>query len=345
MRIVTSSKTFIKSEFSKEEELEGVVYSNVEYIFGEEAIYIPQKSLATTSGVGTVPDGIVIDLAAERWYIVEVELAKHGTWNHIAPQVSKQLVAADNPQTRRELTKITLREIENSENWMKRFSEKKIPLTRIQQLLERVMEKEPTIVVPIDAIPPDLEEWAKTLKPEFVPIVIEKYVESGGSEIAYRIASGSITASPQASDEEAETTDKPITEEEFLKRSDEPGKIMYDRLKQLAKEKGCKIEARTRSFSFYIVKGAKKFCPIVIWPNHTTILKWNLKEENGITPDLLSKFREKIMRIENLANKYDTMKEPTISTKAGDISEYEIDLFVSAVRELIEPTKIKLQYT
>lgn len=337
MRIVTGSKTFIKSEFNNEEELENVVHSNVEYIFGEEAIYIPQKSLATASGVSTVPDAIVIGLAAERWYIVEVELAKHGTWNHIAPQVSKQLVAADNPQTRRELTKITLREIEKSENWMKKFSEKKIPDIRIQELLERIMEKEPIIVVPIDAIPPDLEEWAKALKREFIPIEIEKYVESGSSEIAYRIASGSITAPPQPPDEESEQIERPITEEEFLKLCDEPGKIMYHRLKQLAKEKGCKIEAKTQAFSFYIVNGVERFCPIVIWPTHTTIVKWNLKEENGITPDLLLKFRDKIMRIENLANKYGTMKMPTVSTKEGDISEYEIDLFVSAVRELMEP--------
>ncbi len=335
MRIVIGSKTFIKSEFENEEELEDVVNSNVKYIFGEEAIYIPQKSLETTGGVSTIPDAIVIDLAAERWYIVEVELAKHGTWNHIAPQVSRQLVAADNQQTRHELTKITLREIENSDHWMKKFSEKNIPPIRIQELLERVMGNDPIIVLPIDKIPPDLEEWAKTLKRDFFSVEIEKYVESGGSEIAYKIPSGNLI--PPSPPPETEQTERPITEGEFLKLCDEPGKIMYHRLKQLAKEKGCKIEAKTQAYSFYIVNGVERFCPIMIWPTHATIVKWNLKEENGITTDQLLRFRDTIMRIENLANKYDTMKMPTVSTKEGDISEYEIDLFVSAVSELIQP--------
>jgi len=108
MRIILGSRLFKKAEFDEESELEKAVSSNPSVVFGEEVIYIPQKAIETVGGAGTVPDGIVINPPAERWYIVEVELARHGTWGHIAQQVSRQIVAADNPRTKKETLKTVL---------------------------------------------------------------------------------------------------------------------------------------------------------------------------------------------------------------------------------------------
>jgi len=73
MRIIVGSRVFLKDQFKDEDELERVVQSHYDSIFGDEAIYVPKKSLETSGGVGTVPEAIVIDLSAEKWYIIEME--------------------------------------------------------------------------------------------------------------------------------------------------------------------------------------------------------------------------------------------------------------------------------
>ena len=49
-----------------------------------------------------------IDIESEEWFMVEAELATPGTWQHIAPQVSKQLAATDSQATRDSLLKVCL---------------------------------------------------------------------------------------------------------------------------------------------------------------------------------------------------------------------------------------------
>lgn len=337
MRFIFDSKIFIKSSFKDENELEKVVQSNYESIFGEDVIFIPQKSIETEDGFGTIPEAIVINFSAKKWYIVEVELARHDIWGHIVRQISMQIVAADNPKMRHELIRIGLREIEKSMEWKKKLGEKGIAEIRIQRFLEEIMENAPIIILPIDDIPKDIIDWGKTLKRDFVPIMIEKYV--AGDDIAYRIASDRFFALP-------EEKDQPIkggmitTEEQFLKQCEMPGQTLYRQLKKLAEEKGHKFEPRTKGFSYYVIhRNGEKFCPLTLWPTGVTILKWNLTEKNGVTPEALSAFREGVLKINALANKYDTMTEPGLGTQEGDISEYEISSFISAFKKLIEDIK------
>src|SRR5690554_8221503 len=92
MLIFNNSK-YVKTPFSNEDELEQVVISNYEHIFGPSSIYLPKKLIRTADGIGTIPDGFAIDLGTRKWYLVEAELLHHSVWNHIAPQVSKQVIA------------------------------------------------------------------------------------------------------------------------------------------------------------------------------------------------------------------------------------------------------------
>jgi hypothetical protein len=82
---------FTKVAFENEAEIEKVVNDNSELLFGAYSIFLPKAKITTIGGKGTIPDGIVIDLESKEWYVVEAERASHGTWEHIAPQVSKQL--------------------------------------------------------------------------------------------------------------------------------------------------------------------------------------------------------------------------------------------------------------
>ncbi|RMF04569.1 MAG: hypothetical protein D6772_00415 [Bacteroidetes bacterium] len=72
--LIFKDTKYIKAPFKNEDELEQVVVSNYEYIFGPTSIYLPKKMIKTGDGTGTILDGFVIDLEAKKWYLVEAEL-------------------------------------------------------------------------------------------------------------------------------------------------------------------------------------------------------------------------------------------------------------------------------
>ena len=322
------SKIFERSEFESEAELEKVVRSHSNVIFSDDIIYIPQKLITTLQGFSTIPEAIVVDLNAGQWYIVEVELAKHGMWSHIAPQITKQIVAAENPRVRKEIIQVAINEIEKSDTLKQRLRAKGVHEIKVLGFLQEILEKDPLVVIPIDAIPQDLEAFAKVLNRDLVPVLVEKY-ESKDGEIAYRIASSKLVVLPPEDMEKGK-----ISEEEFLKKCERPGVILYRRLKELAKAVGDELIPGKSSFSYYIVtKDGKKFCPFTIWPDGVAIYKLHFTEKHGVKEEAYSKFRENLLKIESLKNKYDLMKIPIMSTHAGEITEYEIDLFIEAFKE------------
>jgi hypothetical protein len=91
---------YSKLEFADEAEIEDVVVRNFTLLFGDYAVLLPKSKITTSSGKGTIPDGIVISFDEKIWYILEVERGTHGTWEHIAPQISKQITAMENTSTK-----------------------------------------------------------------------------------------------------------------------------------------------------------------------------------------------------------------------------------------------------
>ena len=106
--IVSGTQKYFHAQFDNEAEIEKVVKDYAEYLFGSSILFIPKSKIATAGGVGTIPDGFVIDVESPEWFIVEAELAAHGTWQHIAPQVSKQITAVVAPATRDTILKVAL---------------------------------------------------------------------------------------------------------------------------------------------------------------------------------------------------------------------------------------------
>ena len=86
-----NGKTYSKIEFNTEEEVENVIINNFKLLFGDYSILLPKSMISTSGGKGTIPDGIIIDFDSKQWYIMEVERGIHGTWEHIAPQINKQI--------------------------------------------------------------------------------------------------------------------------------------------------------------------------------------------------------------------------------------------------------------
>ena len=128
-----------------------------------------------------MPDGIVLDVEAEEWFIVEVERAVHGTWAHIAPQVSRQLAAVASPASRDSILRLALETISQSPQYARMFAELGVRELDIHGRLHQILQESPTVAIPIDAIPTDLTEWVQTLRHTVKIWVIEKFVSISDS--------------------------------------------------------------------------------------------------------------------------------------------------------------------
>jgi hypothetical protein len=185
--IVSGSDKYFRAPFSNENEIEQVVKDYAEYLFGSSILFLPKSKISTLGGAGTIPDGFVIDVESEEWFMVEAELAVHGTWQHIAPQISKQLAAADSQLTRDSLLKVCLDMIKKEKPVAGVFADLDIPLLEIHGKLQTILAKPPTIAIPIDSIPTDLQSWVKTLKFPVKIWLIEKYQSLDGKTVFYSI--------------------------------------------------------------------------------------------------------------------------------------------------------------
>ncbi len=186
--LILGDRKFIEASFNSEDELEQVVIENSEFLFGPSSIYFPKTLIRTKDGFGTIPDGFVVDLAARRWFIVEAELAKHSVWSHIAPQVAKQIIAAMNPATRQLLIDLIVEKVREDQELLDKFADEEIAIIDIRGVLGEILERDPIVGMPIDAISNDLREWASTLKVNVKLWIVRKHIEFGRSEqVLYEI--------------------------------------------------------------------------------------------------------------------------------------------------------------
>lgn len=175
--IIIDDKKFVSAPFDNEEELEQVVINNAEYIFGPDTIMLPKSLIRSADGFGTIPDGYAIDFASRKWFIVEAELGCHSVWGHIAPQVSKQIVAAQQPSSRRLLLEAVIGRIREDISLKERIEELGIHEIDIRQVLTEIIESQPIVGIPIDHVSADLRDWAKTLRNEVKLWIVRKLVD------------------------------------------------------------------------------------------------------------------------------------------------------------------------
>ncbi len=175
--LIFENRRWIQAPFASEDELEGVVRDNAEAIFGPSSIYFPKMLFKTPGGAGSVPDGFVIDLAARSWFVVEVELARHGVWTHIAPQVARQVIASTQPISKQLLIEWVVERAREDNGVLEKFSELNIAPLDVRRVLAEILDTRPVVGIPIDMISRDLHEWAQSLKNEVKLWVVKKYVE------------------------------------------------------------------------------------------------------------------------------------------------------------------------
>ncbi len=168
---------FIKSPFDNEAELEQVVIDNYEYLFGPDSFYLPKTLIKTADGVGTIPDGFAIDIGQKKWYVVEAELGHHDVWNHIAKQVSKQIVASLQLSTKQKLEDISVEIYEKNEYIKEKFNSLGISSVNVRKVIRDILQEDPIIGIPIDSIPNDLKDWARQQRHKVKLWIVRKFVE------------------------------------------------------------------------------------------------------------------------------------------------------------------------
>lgn len=184
--IIYNDKKFCNNTFSNENELEIVVKNNYEHLFGPSSLYLPKAKISTNSGAGTIPDGFAIDIENKKWYIVEAEVGAHNVWNHIAPQVTKQILASLQETTKSKLIDIAVSMYSNDQDIKEKFDELMIKEIDVRKILGSIVSSNPIIAIPIDSISDDLKDWAKTQKFEVKLWKISKYSQIGNhKEIIY----------------------------------------------------------------------------------------------------------------------------------------------------------------
>ena len=93
LAVFNSGEKFIEQKFEREEDFEKEVKLNYKTLFGNNTLYLDtKKKIDTTSLGGAIIDGILFDFQDVediKFYLIEVELAKHSFYGHIFPQITK----------------------------------------------------------------------------------------------------------------------------------------------------------------------------------------------------------------------------------------------------------------
>lgn len=185
--LVNNQTIFQRLPFASESELESVVWEHANWFFGADSLVLPKMKIQTGSGAGTIPDGFAIDFQTQTWYIVEAEIASHGVWAHIAPQISKQLTAIDQESSREKLLELAIKEIKTMATGETFLDDLNLTPIDVPGVIRSILKKPPVVAIPIDEIPPDLSAWVNTIRYSVKIWLVEKFVNSKTGEVLYSI--------------------------------------------------------------------------------------------------------------------------------------------------------------
>ncbi|MHB1318798.1 MAG: restriction system modified-DNA reader domain-containing protein [Anaerolineae bacterium] len=186
--IIIGERKFVETGFGDEQEIENVVLANPEHFFGASSVLIAKAKISTADGYGTIPDGYAVDLSDRVWYVVEAELGHHDVWSHISPQVSKQLLAANRPDTGQRLIEILVKMIDTDSEVRAKFAAEGIREIDVRKVLQDIFERPPIVGIPIDAVTDDLVAWVKNLRNDVRLWIVRKFTQLGAPNIvAYEL--------------------------------------------------------------------------------------------------------------------------------------------------------------
>jgi hypothetical protein len=186
-----NNKRFTEKEFSKERELEDLMFQNSKSLFGQNSIIIEaKKKIENKTLGGTIPDAFLFDLndpENPEFYLVEVELASHSFYNHIFPQITKFFAFYKNPVSQSELIE-KLYSLVNADPGLKKQFKDLIGNKEIFKFIKDTLENSQNILLVLDNEKPELPEIINTYTDTWGKIVkltlLKEYCNNGESNIS-----------------------------------------------------------------------------------------------------------------------------------------------------------------
>ena len=232
-----SQKRFSEKEFSKEKELEDLMFNHGKCLFGQASIIIEAKKRIDNKELGgTIPDAFLFDLKDPdnpEFYLVEAELAKHSFYNHIFPQITKFFAFFKNPESQSELIE-KLYTIISSDTEIKKEFKSRIGNKEIFKYIKDTIENSQNILLVLDNDKKELPEIIKTYTDTWGKIVkvsfLKEYIHNSESIISLTPEFENIDAVDFT--EEPEEKANPYTENYHLEGVSDEIKEVYIQLRK-----------------------------------------------------------------------------------------------------------------
>ncbi|MCE5347517.1 MAG: DUF5655 domain-containing protein [Bacteroidales bacterium] len=160
-----NQKRFIEREFSKEKDLEDLMFGNAKSIFGKNSILIEAKKRIDHKTLGgTIPDAFLFDLKSPEnpeFYLVEVELSSHPFYDHIFKQITKFFAFFKNPESQGQLITKLYDIIRTDKTLLKEFKSL-VGHEEVYKYIKDTVENSQNILLILDKDMPELPEIVKT---------------------------------------------------------------------------------------------------------------------------------------------------------------------------------------
>jgi len=161
MILLKDGVKYFPYEYTSEEELTKMIIEHIKEIFGTNALYFDPQTMKTQVEIEARNDGIILTLDKNRWYILEVELAKHSLHRHIIPQITKFSIAYDDAKTRKKIVDTLYKAIKRDLTKIATIQTQKIE--DLHKTLTDLIDMQPTIIIIIDQKTPELDHICKKL--------------------------------------------------------------------------------------------------------------------------------------------------------------------------------------
>jgi len=215
-----NNRRFTEKEFSKEKDLEDLMFQNCKNLFGQYSLIIEAKKKIDHKTLGgTIPDAFLFDLndpENPEFYLIEVELASHSFYSHIFPQITKFFAFFKNPVSQSELIE-KLYSLVNADAGLKKQFKDRIGNREIFKFIKDTIENSQNILLMLDNEKAELPEIINTYTDTWGKIVklalLKEYINNGESIISLTPEFANIVTVELATEKE---TPGPYTEDYHL---------------------------------------------------------------------------------------------------------------------------------
>ncbi|NWG38208.1 DUF5655 domain-containing protein [Nitrososphaera sp.] len=274
--VILNDEVYSLYSYKREKELEKLAVEHTEELFGKNAHFFNVKrKIVSKSGIGSTPDGYLVDLASDKFFIIEVELSSHDIVHHVMNQLSRFKLAMGNSETRYDLARFLANTV------------KKGGKVSDMNYLARTIEHGVGIFIIIDSVSEQLTEVVEHLAKDGTDvraIPFETYANSR-NQLLHKFT----TFTREALEQEAKKwtfkwTTVPV--DQHLEKTDSGLKGVYSTLsKQICSLPNVKEKSR-KNWITYQTSPLKNFCTVKVLPDRLEVhIKCDnsFMDEKGIT--------------------------------------------------------------